>query len=128
MLCRRRVIDSSQTETETMPSSADTSTTDSKDGSIYDNRNKVFLRDHFRLPQYICDRLYVSDDQFITVETEDGVKMLHIYHLNKFMVRNENRSFYKYRRLFCDHKTGWSYCYTKDKIYRKYKKVLMTTD
>jgi hypothetical protein len=87
-----------------------------------DNEEKtknVYLRDLFSLPKAILG-IYESHDQFITLETEDGVQMLHIYHLDKSKAQSQKQI---HRRLFCDHKTGWVYSYDKDSKYRKYKKV-----
>ncbi len=45
--------------------------------------NKVMhIRALFSLQRIILD-IYESQDQFIVLQTEDGVKMLHIYHLDK---------------------------------------------
>jgi hypothetical protein len=90
--------------------------------TVLDNEEKtkkVYLRDLFSLPKAILD-IYESHDQFITLETEDGVKTLHIYHLDKSKAESQKEI---HRRLFCDHKTGWVYSYHKDSKYRKYKKL-----
>lgn len=90
---------------------------DSIDDYHYDKSQRIHLRDHFRLPQFIFDRTYESHDQFITVATDDGLKMLHIYHLSKTMGQKTHRSKssnQQPRRLFHDYKTGFTYYYTKD--------------
>ncbi len=82
--------------------------------------NKVMhIRALFSLQRIILD-IYESQDQFIVLQTEDGVKMLHIYHLDKSKAQRQQEIHW---HLSCDHKTGWVYCYANDSEYKKYKFV-----
>ena len=50
----------------------------------------------------------------------DSVKMLHIYHFNRSIVKKDNH----FKRIFCDPKTGWSYVCGRNEVYKRYLKVL----
>ena len=85
----------------------------------FDNTRRIYLRDQFRLPQYIFDKAYESHDQFITVETEDGLKILHIYHLSKTIGHKTRKQRFQFRRLFRDYKTGQNYYFAGNDTYRR---------
>ena len=100
----------------------------------FDNTNRVYLRDLFKLPLYIFDGFYESHDQFIALNTEDGIKLLHIYHQNKSIDKikdnKENQTIGSigtkqllYKRLFYDLNSGWIYNYESNGIYKKFKKL-----
>ena len=92
---------------------------DSEQNYCFDNKNRIYLRDQFRLPQYIFEKTYESHDQFITVETEDGLKMLHIYHLSKMIGHKTRKQNIQCRRLFRDFKTGQIYYFPGHETYRR---------
>lgn len=84
----------------------------------YGFANRVYLRDQFELPRYLFGKDFESHDQFITVMTEDGIKMLHIYHLKK---SSEDNHKYSFGRVFRDYKTGLNYHYDSNGLYRRLK-------
>jgi hypothetical protein len=84
---------------------------------VEEDNKVIHMRSLFSLPRIIFG-IYESQDQFITLQTEDGVKMLHIYHLDKSKPQRQQEIHW---RLFCDHKTGWVYSYDNDSQYKKYK-------